>query len=227
MPVFLARRSDEPIAAAVRDFHLKLIEIVDDDAFRNGAWSGCECKGLPDDPSFQNIIASSWTGENQRFLIVVNFSETASRGTVELPWKDLGGREWRLADALSGDVHQRDGDELLSQVVDIAGIKVLAAKLDGVDAKGLRDVADKLKDKLGRCALLLAVTEGSKVGLVASVSKDMTDRVKAGELVNFVAQQVGGKGGGRPDMAMAGGTDASQLPQALASVPGYIQQQLG
>ncbi|HYG31773.1 MAG TPA: alanine--tRNA ligase [Methylophilaceae bacterium] len=119
------------------------------------------------------------------------------------------------------------GDELLSQVVDIAGIKVLAAKLDGVDAKGLRDVADKLKDKLGRCALLLAVTEGSKVGLVASVSKDMTDRVKAGELVNFVAQQVGGKGGGRPDMAMAGGTDASQLPQALASVPGYIQQQLG
>jgi hypothetical protein len=123
VPVFFARRSDEPIAAAIREFHLKLIEIVDDDAFRNGAWSGCECKGLPDDPSFQNIIASSWTGENQRFLIVVNFSETASRGTVELPWKDLGGREWRLADALSGNVHQRAGDELLSQgfVLDLPG----------------------------------------------------------------------------------------------------------
>jgi alanyl-tRNA synthetase len=118
-------------------------------------------------------------------------------------------------------------DELLNQAVDVAGIKVLAAKLDGVDAKGLRDVADKLKDKLGRCALVLAVTEGSKVSLVASVSKDLTDRIKAGELVNFVATQVGGKGGGRPDMAMAGGTVASQLPQALASVAGHIQQQLG
>lgn len=119
------------------------------------------------------------------------------------------------------------GDDLVSQAVDIAGAKVLAAKLEGVDAKGLREVADKLKDKLGRCALVLAVTEGSKVSLVASVSKDLTDKVKAGELVNFVATQVGGKGGGRPDMAMAGGTDASQLPQALASVAGHIQQQLG
>jgi alanyl-tRNA synthetase len=119
------------------------------------------------------------------------------------------------------------GDDLLSQAVEVAGIKLLAAKLEGVDAKGLRDVADKLKDKLGRCALVLAVTEGDKVSLVASVSKDLTDKVKAGDLVNFVATQVGGKGGGRPDMAMAGGTDASQLPKALATVAGYIQQQLG
>ena len=119
------------------------------------------------------------------------------------------------------------GDDLLGQAVDIAGIKVLAAKLDGVDAKGLREVADKLKDKLGNCALLLAVTEGEKVSLVAAVSKDLTGKIKAGDLVNFVAMQVGGKGGGRPDMAMAGGTDASQLPKALASVTGYIQQQLG
>ncbi|HZV62927.1 MAG TPA: alanine--tRNA ligase [Methylophilaceae bacterium] len=119
------------------------------------------------------------------------------------------------------------GDELLNQAVDVGGVKVLATKLEGVDAKGLREVADKLKDKLGRCALLLAISEGSKVSLVASVSKDLTDKVKAGELVNFVAMQVGGKGGGRPDMAMAGGTDASQLPKALESVTGYIQQQLG
>ena len=118
------------------------------------------------------------------------------------------------------------GDDLVSQAVDIAGIKVLAAKLDGVDAKGLREVADKLKDKLGNCALLLAVTEGDKVSLVAAVSKDLTDKIKAGELVNFVAMQVGGKGGGRPDMAMAGGTDASQLPQAINSVAGWISQKL-
>jgi alanyl-tRNA synthetase len=118
------------------------------------------------------------------------------------------------------------GDDLASQAVDIAGIKVLAAKLEGVDAKGLREVADKLKDKLGDCALLLAVTEGDKVSLVAAVSKNLTSRIKAGDLVNVVATQVGGKGGGRPDMAMAGGTDASKLPQALASVNDWVKQQL-
>ncbi len=118
------------------------------------------------------------------------------------------------------------GDDLASQAVDIGGIKVLAAKLEGVDAKGLREVADKLKDKLGNCVLLLTVTEGEKVSLVAAVSKDATAKIKAGDLVNFVAMQVGGKGGGRPDMAMAGGTDASKLPAALASVAGYIKGQL-
>jgi alanyl-tRNA synthetase len=118
------------------------------------------------------------------------------------------------------------GDDLASQAVDIAGIKVLAAKLEGVDAKGLREVADKLRDKLGDCALLLALTEGDKVSLVAAVSKDLTSRIKAGDLVNVVAMQVGGKGGGRPDMAMAGGTDASKLPQALASVNDWVKQQL-
>jgi alanyl-tRNA synthetase len=128
---------------------------------------------------------------------------------------------------LKSKMASSQGDDLLNQAVDVAGIKVLAAKLDGVDAKGLREVADKLKDKLGNCALLLAVTEGEKVSLVAAVSKDLTGRIKAGDLVNFVAMQVGGKGGGRPDMAMAGGTDASQLPKALASVTNYIRQQLG
>ena len=133
----------------------------------------------------------------------------------------------RELDRFKAKLAASQGDDLVNQAVEISGIKVLAAKLEGVDAKGLRDVADKLKDKLGRCALLLAVTEGTRVSLVASVSKDLTDKVKAGELVNFVATQVGGKGGGRPDMAMAGGTDASQLPKALDSVAGYIQQQLG
>jgi alanyl-tRNA synthetase len=128
---------------------------------------------------------------------------------------------------LKSKMASSQGDDLLNQAVDIAGIKVLAAKLDGVDTKGLREVADKLKDKLGNCALLLAMTEGEKVSLVAAVSKDLTGKIKAGDLVNFVAMQVGGKGGGRPDMAMAGGTDASQLPKALASVTGYVQQQLG
>ena len=129
-------------------------------------------------------------------------------------------------DRLKSKMAASQGDDLASQAVDIAGIKVLAAKLEGVDAKGLREVADKLKDKLGNCALLLAVTEGDKVSLVAAVSKDLTAKIKAGDLVNVVATQVGGKGGGRPDMAMAGGTDASRLPQALAGVNDWVTQQL-
>jgi alanyl-tRNA synthetase len=129
-------------------------------------------------------------------------------------------------DRLKSKMAASQGDDLLSQAVDVAGIKVLAAALQGVDAKGLREVADKLKNKLGNCVLLLAVTEGEKVSLVAAVSKDLIGKLKAGDLVNFVATQVGGKGGGRPDMAMAGGTDASKLPQALAGVSDWVKQQL-
>ncbi|MBS4051726.1 MAG: alanine--tRNA ligase, partial [Methylomonas sp.] len=99
------------------------------------------------------------------------------------------------------------GDEMTGQAVDVNGVKVLAMKLEDVDPKALRDLADQLKNKLGTAALVLAVVSGDKVSLIASVSKDTMDRVKAGELVNFVATQVGGKGGGRPDMAQAGGND--------------------
>ena len=129
-------------------------------------------------------------------------------------------------DRLKSKMASAQGDDLASQAVDVAGIKVLAAALDGVDAKGLREAADKLKDKLGNCALVLAVSEADKVSLVAAVSKDLTAKLKAGDLVNHVAQQIGGKGGGRPDMAMAGGTDAAKLPQALASVTGWVQEKL-
>jgi alanyl-tRNA synthetase len=106
--------------------------------------------------------------------------------------------------------------------VEVKGIKVLAAKLDGADAKTLRDTMDKLKDKLKTAAIVLAAVDGDKVQLAAGVTADSTGRVKAGELVNFVAGQVGGKGGGKPDMAMAGGTNAAALPQALASVAGWV-----
>jgi len=118
------------------------------------------------------------------------------------------------------------GDELSNQAVDVVGIKVLAVKLDQVDPKSLRDLADQLKNKLGSSAVVLAVIEGDKVSLVAAVSKDQTAKIKAGDLVNFVATKVGGKGGGRPDMAMAGGNDPSGLAEALAQVPAWIQAQL-
>jgi alanyl-tRNA synthetase len=114
------------------------------------------------------------------------------------------------------------GDDLSASAVDVKGAKVLAAEIDGADAKALRETLDKLKDKLGSAAIVLASREGGKVTLIAGVTADLTDRVKAGELVNHVATQCGGKGGGRPDMAQAGGTLPDNLPKALASVAEWV-----
>jgi alanyl-tRNA synthetase len=124
--------------------------------------------------------------------------------------------------ALKGKLASSQGDELMAQAVDVKGIKVLAATLDGADAKTLRETMDKLKDKLKSAAIVLAAVDGGKVQLAAGVTADRIAKVKAGELVNFVAQQVGGKGGGKPDLAMAGGTDAAGLPKALASVAAWV-----
>ena len=128
--------------------------------------------------------------------------------------------------ALKGKLASSQGDELMAQAVDIKGMKVLAATLQGADAKTLRDTMDKLKDKLKTAAIVLAAVDGDKVQLAAGVTADSVGKVKAGELVNFVAQQVGGKGGGKPDMAMAGGTDASGLPKALASVQAWVAERV-
>jgi alanyl-tRNA synthetase len=116
------------------------------------------------------------------------------------------------------------GDELAGKAVDVNGIKVLAATMDGADVNSLRETMDKLKDKLKTAAIVLASVADGKVSLIAGVTPDATGKVKAGELVNFVAKQVGGKGGGRPDMAQAGGTDAAALPQALAGVTGWVAE---
>ncbi|HEY9238503.1 MAG TPA: alanine--tRNA ligase [Burkholderiaceae bacterium] len=128
--------------------------------------------------------------------------------------------------ALKGRLASSQGDELMAGAVDVNGIKVLAAMLAGADAKTLRDTMDKLKDKLKTAAIVLATVEGGKVQIAAGVTNDSIAKVKAGELVNFVAQQVGGKGGGKPDMAMAGGTDPSKLDAALASVQNWVAERL-
>ena len=116
------------------------------------------------------------------------------------------------------------GDDLLGQAVDVKGIKVLAVTLEGADATALRETLDKLKDKLKSAVIVLASSSDGKVSLIAGVTADLTGKLKAGELVNFVAQQVGGKGGGRPDMAQAGGTDPAAVPAALASVRAWVQE---
>ena len=132
--------------------------------------------------------------------------------------KELAAAKSKLASA--------QGDELVSQAIDVKGIKILAAVLAGADAKTLRETMDKLKDKLKTAAIVLAAVDGDKVQLAAGVTADSCAKVKAGELVNFVAQQVGGKGGGKPDLAMAGGTNAQALPAALASVQGWVAERL-
>ncbi|HKW84298.1 MAG TPA: DHHA1 domain-containing protein, partial [Burkholderiaceae bacterium] len=126
--------------------------------------------------------------------------------------------------SLKGRLASSQGDELLAKAVDVKGLKVLAATLDGADAKTLRDTLDKLKDKLKSAAIVLASVDAGRVQLAAGVTNDRIAKVKAGELVNFVAQQVGGKGGGKPDLAMAGGTDPSKLDAALASVEGWVAE---
>ncbi len=118
------------------------------------------------------------------------------------------------------------GDDLATTAVEVSGIKVLAAALEGADVKTLRETLDKLKDKLKTAAIVLAAVDGDKVSLIAGVTADATSRIKAGELVNFVAQQVGGKGGGRPDMAQAGGTNPAALPGALAGVVDWVKKNL-
>jgi alanyl-tRNA synthetase len=157
-------------------------------------------------------------------------------GALKAPSEQLQSRIVQMLDqvkslekeiaALKGKLASNQGDELLTQAIDVKGLKVLAAKLDGADAKTLRETMDKLKDKLKTAAIVLAAVDGDKVQIAAGVTADSIGKVKAGELVNFVASQVGGKGGGKPDMAMAGGTDAAGLPKALASVQAWVAEKL-
>jgi alanyl-tRNA synthetase len=132
--------------------------------------------------------------------------------------KELGRFKSRLAAS--------QGDELIERAANVKGIKVLAASIDGADAKALRETLDKLKDKLKSAAVVLAAIDGGKVALIAGVTPDLIGKIKAGELVNHVARQVGGKGGGRPDMAQAGGTNPEKLPAALETVRSWVEQKL-
>ncbi|MEZ5542712.1 MAG: alanine--tRNA ligase [Pseudomonadota bacterium] len=127
---------------------------------------------------------------------------------------------------LKGKLASSQGSDLAAAAVEIDGVKVLAARLDGADSKVLRETLDQLKNKLGSAAVVLAAVDGDRVSLVAGVTKDRTGQIKAGELVNMVASRVGGKGGGRPDMAQAGGNQPAQLDAALQAVPEWVRERL-
>ena len=168
--------------------------------------------------------------QNQQALLSHIASELKS------PAHELGTKISQLLDSqkslekelarLKSKLASSQGDDLADQAIEINGVKVLAATLEGADANALRETMDKLKDKLKSAAIVLASVSDGKVSLAAGVTPDVIAKLKAGDLVNHVASQVGGKGGGKPDMAMAGGTDPSQLPQALASVQAWVQQKL-
>jgi alanyl-tRNA synthetase len=177
------------------------------------------------------------TGANAlAYLQQLEATVHSAAATLKTPASELQGRLAQVLEqvralerevgSLKGKLASSKGDELLAQAVDVNGVKVLAAKLDGADAKTLRDTMDKLKDKLKTAAIVLAAVDGGKVQIAAGVTADTMGRVKAGELVNFVAQQVGGKGGGKADMAMAGGSDAAGVPAALKSVQGWVAERL-
>ena len=136
-------------------------------------------------------------------------------------------RQEKEMERLKAKLASAAGSDLASRAVDLGEAKVLAATLEGADVKTLRDTLDQLKNKLGSAVIVLATVNDGKVNLVAGVTKDLTDRVKAGDLVKRVAEQVGGRGGGRPDMAQAGGTDPDALPTALASVEPWVRECLG
>jgi alanyl-tRNA synthetase len=177
------------------------------------------------------------TGANAlAYLQSLEDAVTQAAGALKAPPTELNARLAQVLEqvktlekevsALKGKVAAAQSDELLTQALDVKGTKLLVAKLEGADAKTLRDTMDKLKDKMKSAVIVLAAADGEKVNIAAGVTADNTAKVKAGELANFVAQQVGGKGGGKPDMAMAGGTDAAALPQALASVQAWVTERV-
>ena len=167
---------------------------------------------------------------NENLLGSIAEAVKADHDSVEQKVRQLVERNKKLEKELSqlkGRLASSTGTDLSAQAVDVNGVKVLAARLDGADAKALRDAVDQLKNKLGSAAVVLAAVEDDKVRLVAGVTKDHMKSLPAGTLVNMVAEQVGGRGGGRPDMAQAGGANPAGLDKALQSVPEWVRAQMG
>jgi len=173
--------------------------------------------------------AIEWMEADADRLYRVSQLVKSGRDDVEDKVAQLAERTRKLEkelDRLKAKQASAAGSDLAENAVDVAGVKVLTASLDGVAPKSLRDTMDQLKNKLGSAVILLASVSDGKVSLVAGVSKDQTAVLKAGDLVKFVAEQIGGRGGGRPDMAQAGGNDPAALPAALSSVEGWVKDRL-
>jgi len=166
--------------------------------------------------------------EEQTLKEICDVVKTSSDGLVDKV-KQLATQNRTLEkqlEQMKAKMASSAGTDLVSQAEEVNGIKLLATAVEGFNPKALRDTVDQLKNKLGSSVIVLASSSGDKVNLVAGVSKDLTAKVKAGELVNMIAEQVGGKGGGRPDMAMAGGNDPGGVPAAIGSVKAWVEERL-
>ena len=175
------------------------------------------------------IAAQQWVRQTDDTVRQLAARLRTDRGSVADKVEQLADKNRQLEkelERLKSKLASQAGGDIASQAVEIDGIKVLATALEGADTKVLRSTLDQLKDKLGAAAIVLGAADGDKVRLVAGVTKSETSRIKAGELVNHVAVQVGGRGGGRPDMAQAGGSDPAALEGALASVETWVREQL-
>jgi alanyl-tRNA synthetase len=173
--------------------------------------------------------AYEWVKSTERLLLALADRVKAGRDAIEEKFDQILERNKLLEkelDRLKGKLASASGDELLARAVEVDGLKVLAARIDEADAKALREMVDQLRSKLGSSAVVLGSVADGKVNLIAGVSKDQVARVKAGDLVNAVASQVGGKGGGRPDLAQAGGTDPTHLDRALSGVTDWVRNNL-
>ena len=173
--------------------------------------------------------ALQWIKDNEKQLASIADLLKASRSEAKDKVTQLIERNRILEkelNQLKAKLATQAGSDLAASAIEIDGMKVLAQKIEGADPKSLRDTLDQLKNKLGSAAIVLGTSNGNKVSLIAGVTKDQTSRITAGDLVNAVAEQVGGKGGGRPDMAQAGGTDPAALDAALKSVPDWIRENI-
>jgi alanyl-tRNA synthetase len=174
-------------------------------------------------------IALAWLRSGEQALAGIAGLVKSGRDEVEDKVRQLVERGRQLekeVGKLKGQLASGKGSDLAEQAVDIGGVNVLAANVEGADSKSLRDAVDRLKNKLSPAVVVLATVEEGKVRLVAGVTKETTSRIKAGELISEIAQLVGGKGGGRPDMAQAGGNDPAGLAAALARVPEFVTERL-
>ncbi|MDH3355493.1 MAG: DHHA1 domain-containing protein, partial [Chromatiales bacterium] len=175
------------------------------------------------------IHAMNWIAQNEQALSDTADLVKGSRDNLVTKVEQVVDKNRALEkelQQLKSKLASSQGSDLAGQAVEVAGIKVLAAKLEGVEAKALRDTVDQLKNKLQNAAIILAVVNGDKIALVAGVTKAETDKLKAGDLLKMVAEQVGGKGGGRPDMAQGGGSEPEKLDAALAGVEAWVRSQI-
>ncbi|RPG48633.1 MAG: hypothetical protein CBD42_007950 [Gammaproteobacteria bacterium TMED182] len=192
--------SEQGIASGVR----RIEAVVADSALNVIAETDALADGL------SALLKVDRSGVVQRLESLIDANRRLEKEVAALQMKLVSGETMDTADS----------------VIDVEGVQVLINQIDGADAKSLPDALDRLKNKLGSGVVVLAAVQDQKIALIAGVTKDLIDRVQAGELVNHVAQQVGGKGGGRPDMARAGGNDPAALPGALDSVPAFLEAKL-